>query len=323
MRKRIIISILAAILLATIGCKDDNEDNLLNPMILTFRGPETVSISLSGSGIADISWGDGGEIETITFSSGDLEFAPKIKRDYTGSTTRTIKISGENITGLNCGYNDILTLDVSKNTALTELRCTNASLTKLDVSKNAALTTLFCNGNQLLTSLDISQNTKLTELWCTETKLTEIDVSNNTALTTLFCCYNRLVELDVSNNTALSTLDCGNNQLTSLDISKNIGLSDLRCYNNQLTGLDVSENLILLQLDCSNNQLTSLKSHRNGRLSYVRCERNKLDAEALNAFFVTLNWGTGSKVLFIENNPGSDDCDKSFAENKGYVFCYD
>ena len=38
-------------------------------------------------------------------------------------------------------YNQLTTLDVSKNTALTDLDCDNNQLTTLDVSKNTALTT--------------------------------------------------------------------------------------------------------------------------------------------------------------------------------------
>ena len=131
---------------------------------------------------------------------------------------------------LNCGYNQLTALDVSKNTTLTKLYCKNNQLTVLDVSKNTALTYLRCNRNQL-TSLDVSKNTALTKLDCYNNQLTSLDVSKNTALTDLDCHKNQLTSLDVSKNTALTDLDCGNNQLTSLDLS-NTNMDDLDCYDN-------------------------------------------------------------------------------------------
>jgi Leucine-rich repeat (LRR) protein len=158
---------------------------------------------------------------------------------------------------LNCGYNQLTALDVSKNTTLTKLYCKNNQLTVLDVSKNTALTYLRCNRNQL-TSLDVSKNTALTKLYCSTNQLTSLDVSKNTALTKLDCYNNQLTSLDVSKNTALTGLNCGYNQLTALDVSKNTALTWLACAGNQLTALDVSKNTALTELDCDKNQLTSL-----------------------------------------------------------------
>ena len=158
---------------------------------------------------------------------------------------------------LNCGYNQLTALDVSKNTTLTKLYCKNNQLTVLDVSKNTALTYLRCNRNQL-TSLDVSKNTALTKLYCSTNQLTSLDVSKNTALTKLDCYNNQLTSLDVSKNTALTGLNCGYNQLTALDVSKNTALTGLECSTNQLTSLDVSKNTALTYLDCDKNQLTSL-----------------------------------------------------------------
>ncbi|GHT11606.1 hypothetical protein AGMMS4956_04910 [Bacteroidia bacterium] len=59
------------------------------------------------------------------------------------------------LTYLDCGFNQLTTLDVSKNTALTDLSCGDNPLTVLDVSKNTALTYLTCDNNQLTaTALD-------------------------------------------------------------------------------------------------------------------------------------------------------------------------
>ena len=152
---------------------------------------------------------------------------------------------------------NIISLDVSGCTALTDLDCRNNQLTSLDVSGCTALTYLNCSFNQL-TSLDVSNNTALTDLDCNYNELTSLDVSGCTALTALYCRDNQLTSLDVSNNTALKDLACRFNQLTSLDVSNNTALTDLDCSDNQLTSLDVSNNTALTYLSCFGNPLSKL-----------------------------------------------------------------
>ena len=75
-----------------------------------------------------------------------------------------------NIIYLGCDDNKLVTLDVSKNTALEQLSCINTNLTNLDVSKNTKLIAMWCYQNNL-TSLDISKNMDLEELGCTNNPL--------------------------------------------------------------------------------------------------------------------------------------------------------
>ena len=82
-------------------------------------------------------------------------------------------------------------------TALKSLDCYYNQLTALDVSKNTALVYLYCSGNQL-TSLDVSKNTALVGLGCYDNQLMSLDVSKNQALTFLACYGNKLAVLDVS-----------------------------------------------------------------------------------------------------------------------------
>ena len=198
-----------------------------------------------------------------------------------------LKVSSKNISNLKgiehftaltdlwCDYNQLTTLDISKNTALRILWCYGNQLTTLDVSNNKALTGLVCYFNQL-TNLDVSKNTALTGLVCDSNPLTTLDVSNNKALSTLSCSYNQLTNLDVSNNTALIELLCFGNQLTTLDASNNTALRNLVCHANQLTALDVSNNKALVSLRCNNNQLTNLDVSKNTALTYLFCDNNQL-----------------------------------------------
>ena len=66
---------------------------------------------------------------------------------------------------LHCHGNALTTLDLSKNTKLTELTCDMNALSSLDLSANTMLTTLNCSYNSI-TSLDFTKNTALTKVDC-------------------------------------------------------------------------------------------------------------------------------------------------------------
>ena len=182
-----------------------------------------------------------------------------------------------NLKYLNCTGNELTSLDVHENTALTYLDCSKNKLTGLDVRQNAALQSLYCYNNQL-TSLDVHENTALEYLSCAENKLSSLDVSNNTALDVLYCVQNQLTELDVSKNPALKELYCYENQLTELDVSKNTELTVLACNGNRLTSLDVSQNAKLVNLYCDDNQLTELDVSKNTALKTLVCGANQLSS---------------------------------------------
>lgn len=119
---------------------------------------------------------------------------------------------------LNCGENQLTTLDVSQNNMLKELLCWGNQLSMLDVSQNIALIKLYCGINQL-TLLDISHNTALEELNCDDNQLISLNVSQNLALKYLSCDYNQITKLNVSLNIALEYLLCEENPLTELIIN--------------------------------------------------------------------------------------------------------
>lgn len=161
------------------------------------------------------------------------------------------------LTWINCPHNQLTSLILPHNTVLTYLSCHNNQLTSLDVTQNISLETLECQFN-LLTNLDITQNVALTELNCRNNLLTSLDITQNIILISLSCLENQLTSLDVTQNTALRGLGCTHNQLTSLDVSQNADLRSLSCAENQITSIDVSQNPALIVLECYDNQLTSL-----------------------------------------------------------------
>lgn len=160
-------------------------------------------------------------------------------------------------------------------TALTRLICWTNQITSLDLSQNPALTYVNCNFNQL-SFLNVSQSTSLDTLICFANDLTSIDVSQNTALAFLDCRSNNLTSLDISQNVDLISMGCGTNPLTSLDVSQNINLSFLTCMNCQLTSLNVTGADALTDLFCTANQLITLDLSQNTALTYLSCSGNFL-----------------------------------------------
>jgi len=219
---------------AITSCNKDKDMTGQEMIQMTTNAVGEVSISMNGAGFATIDWGDGSVIETQA-----IRFEPftDFIHNYTISNIRTIRIYGENIDRLYCNNNQLLSLDVSKNTSLFILACSGNKLTSLDVSKNTELYGLFCDDNQL-TSLDVSKNS-LVNLGCSGNKLTNLDLSNNVVLRWLHCAYNQLMTLDVSKNSLLSYLSCSNNQLTRLDLSNNAALGGLNCYSNQMSDVEL------------------------------------------------------------------------------------
>ena len=196
---------------------------------------------------------------------------------------------------LNCGRNQLTSLDVSKNTALTKLYCKKNQLTVLDVSKNTALTYLRCNDNQL-TSLDVSKNTALTGLGCAGNQLTALDVSKNISLTDLDCDENQLTSLDVS-NTNVDELDCrgniyqivvGNDRTFDLstlpgnfNVAKTSDWSGGTVSGNTLT-VDSDQDSVTYKYDCGKNRRRTFTLKCVESADYTKVDAAIAKANALN-----------------------------------------
>lgn len=121
------------------------------------------------------------------------------------------------------GIEDASALEGS--TSLQTLIINGNELLSLDISGNTALTTLRCQANSYLDSLVL--NTVIEVLQCDNCALTELNISGCTALSTLICHNNELEQLNTLTNTQLSVLNCAANHLASLDLSGNSLLRDL------------------------------------------------------------------------------------------------
>lgn len=120
----------------------------------------------------------------------------------------------------------------------------------------------------------------------------------------------------------ITSVSCNNAHLCSLDVSRNSALKSLVCINSQVTDINVSCNNELINLICTNNKLTSLELSSSLVISRLDCRRNHLTNNALDDLFEKLPPPTGIfRKIKIKDNPGTDTCDKSIAENKGWCIC--
>ncbi len=137
---------------------------------------------------------------------------------------------------LNCGSNNLTTIDVSHNPLLKILQCFENKLTSLNVTNNKELDSLDCSGNMLKT-LNLKNNTKLFSLNVTECGLTSLDVTAFPYLYSLFCNGNNIKTLDISKNPELTELSCTKCGLTALDISKCPELEYLYIDDNSIKSI--------------------------------------------------------------------------------------
>ena len=179
-------------------------------------------------------------------SQGELDAVKEIDVNEKNITTLKGVEDFVKLEKLQCNYNQLTALDVTKNPKLTELNCENNQLTALDVTKNPNLSYLQCNYNQL-TALDVTKNPNLGYLFCDSNQLTALDVTKNPNLNYFSCSNNQLTALDLTNKPGLTSLGCSNNQLTSLDLTANAYIH-FYSIHNQKYNIEVSKSDLTFDL---------------------------------------------------------------------------
>jgi len=99
---------------------------------------QSKSVYVKTTAATTIDWGDG-TVDTVTVSSITEKY---YSHTYTTAGSYTVTIADNVVKSLNLQAKGVNRLDVSGATALTDLQCAQNQLTTLDVSKNTALTTL-------------------------------------------------------------------------------------------------------------------------------------------------------------------------------------
>lgn len=224
----------------------------------------TLTIGLGVEGTVQIDWGNGEKVtsEVIPAFSGNNW----VNVSGTVSGDGKVKIYGDNIVYFECSSRvdgaQVLSLDVTKATALKDLTANANKLTSIDLTKNTELEKLTIANNQL-TSIDISKCTKLTELIINNNLLTAIDITKNQALQNLTISQNKFTgELDLSTNPALRNVYALNMELNSVKIGNNTASAPRFSFNNnKLTSIDASgiQDAGNATLFLIGNQLTEIK----------------------------------------------------------------
>jgi hypothetical protein len=205
-----------------------------------------------------------------------------------------------NLTLLDCGSNNLTSINVSQNTLLESLDCSFNSLQIIDVSQNTQLTYLHLDDNDLQ-ELNVYNNTQLEILFCRRNNLQTITFSNIAfypSLESIYCSFNQLTALDPTYITGLREIYCEYNQILSIDFSVNTNLEILNCSNNQLQAINISNCTQLERLYCRYNQISHLNLSLNTSLEKLWVSNNNLN-------FMDLRNGNYENLtlLRINSNP--------------------
>ena len=144
-------------------------------------------------------------------------------------------------------------------TELEDLEVNSNNIVSIDLSKNTALKSLNIATNDL-TSIDLSANTALTKVTMNDNKLTDFKLANG--VQTIYLSNNPLGTLDLSPYTTIKSLYALNCGLTSVNLGEN---NVAKCYfslnNNKLTTIDASKQTELKNgsLLLLNNNLSEVK----------------------------------------------------------------
>ncbi len=169
--------------------------------------------------------GDGNEFDTNS-----------VNHDYGFAGIKTVECTADNdtdITSLSCQIDNVVSLDLSKLSALVTLTSFNHEMTTLDLSVNTALVTVNVRNSPFvgntMTSLNVSNLALMVTLTCYGHLLTTLDISDCVALVALQCQDNSLGQAAV--DTVLDDLVTNNKNngtcnLTDNAIPSAAGLAD-------------------------------------------------------------------------------------------------
>lgn len=224
----------------------------------------TFTIGLGVEGTVQIDWGNGEKVTSEVIPAFDGWNQVDVSGSVSGEGK--VKIYGDNIVYFECSSRvdgaQVLSLDVTKATALKDLSAYTNKLTTIDLTKNTELEKLTINNNQL-TSIDISKCTKLATMDISNNLLTTIDITKNQALQTLKISQNKFTgELDLSTNPTIKLVYALGMELNSVKIGNNTASKPLfSLNNNKLTSIDASgiQDAGNATLNLMGNQLTEIK----------------------------------------------------------------
>jgi hypothetical protein len=175
---------------------------------------------------------------------------------------------------LDCTFNKLTTIQLTKFKELNFLSCGNNQLTNIDISSPTKLKTLYCDNNQL-TSIDLSKNILLTELGLSSNILESLNISDLINLERLFCSKNKLVELNLKGLLRLIQVEAYNNQLRSINLN-DIGKSWLNDFDGLLDFRNNNFSTIYMKNGLKENYSMILDGNPN--LEFICCDENDINS---------------------------------------------
>lgn len=337
--RKFIYTILSVLLFFTACNDDDNDHNnirLISPddkSIAFYYTPKANDTELTLRAIANsvrVDWGDGtvkdyNDVKD-RLETGEYAMAP-ISHIYQAGKTYIVRISTDELTSVYFAQNNynVTGLEIGYCPKLEELWVSVKNMRLIQVKNCPVLSTFmfslegdFDDVNECV--VDISECEHLKQLYLGG-RVSSVDLSKNIALEHLTISNTTMKTLDLSNNKILKSLHCTANEFGLPDLKNNPMLLYLDCYDSKLTTLDISHNPELIGLYCSYNELRSLDLKNNNKLNMLYIDNNQFDAMVLNSIMGDLPPIIGEdNHISISKNPGESACNKSIAENKGWVF---
>lgn len=209
----------------------------------------------------------------------------------------------------NRGIRSLEGIEVFSN--LKAIRCQFNQLTSLDLSKNKKLENALFTGNSL-ESVNVGNLTNLIIFRFDDNRLSHIDVSACPNLQEISCRFNQLKSIDVSNNRSLEYLICNKNQISELDLTNNTRLIRLAADDNYINSIRLAGSMPALKyINVAYNRLKSIPAQWERMSSaYVTPQREvdvvadesmKIPFSALDGFGHKFQWyygGTDEVKLF-------------------------
>ena len=166
----------------------------------------------SEPGEYSLDWGDGNLVKGTLKTNATRVTGVTASQDLT--------IYGK-IAVLECSYNQLTSLDVTKMPTLTHLISRKNFIRNIDLSGNPNLKVI-CIQDSPLEELDLSDNPKVDSLIVTNNKMANLLLPGQSALKLLMCTSNsQLKKLDLSGCAKLGHLDAMQTMVTEYDLSPN------------------------------------------------------------------------------------------------------
>ncbi|MCR4671538.1 MAG: S-layer homology domain-containing protein [Saccharofermentans sp.] len=201
----------------------------------------------------------------------------------------------KSLTVPNC---DLTSLDLSKNTKITELDCSYNPLLKNLVIKGCKDLKRLDVDATAITSIDLSPLYELTYLECSEMALEELDLTVCENIYSVVCKNSHLVSIKAKNCKKLYALHCSGNDLKALDLTGCDSFENLSCDSNSnlsllkfpqkiniltcsdcdISSLDISDCTSLYQLDCRKNGIKKIDISSSPMLAAAYDESNLTSA---------------------------------------------